>query len=122
MHDDLGFNFIRLVGNLGADAEERVTKSGKAMTTFRMAHTRGQGETKSTMWVAVTALEDVAEEAAGLKKGQRVIVEGWLAQDEWIDADGLRRTAMRIIASEIELQERQASGAKKTAKRKEGPF
>lgn len=64
-------------GNVVADAEPRVTGSGKKVASFRVATNTGHGETKRTSYHNVQVWEDLAEEAnLHARKGTRVFIEG----------------------------------------------
>ena len=85
-------NILILMGNLGRDPEMRYTPQGKAVTNFSIAINRGSGENRSTLWVKCVAWERTAEFAAEyLRKGMRVIVEGWLDEEEWTEKESNKR-------------------------------
>lgn len=100
---------VSFKGNLGDDAKTGFTKNGVAYTNFRVAVTPRvfdkdanawkDGETK---WVSVTAWKNLAERAAGLKKGQQVSVEGILSLSEY-EKDGEKRSNLTVDANEINL-------------------
>jgi len=69
-------------GNLGDDPELRFTPSGRAVCRMRVGHntrrrnSAGEWVNGPTMWVTVTAWEDLAERLAeSLRRGDTVIVE-----------------------------------------------
>jgi single-strand DNA-binding protein len=66
-------------GNLAADAELEISKSGRSVCHLRVGHGRrvqkdGVWEDAPTMWVTVTVWGDLAERAAKWKKGNTVFV------------------------------------------------
>ena len=102
-----------LVGNVGKDAEMRYTPSGKPVTQCSMAVTRQwkqDGEdVKETMWVSITFWNKLAEFAAGLKKGQQILVKGYFKPDTtgsprvWTRQDGTPGASFEFTASEYWL-------------------
>lgn len=100
-------NKLLLIGNLGADPEQRVTPAGKAVCSFNVAVNRAyrnsEGENvKETMWVRVTAWEKLGELCnAYLKKGGKVCVLGELAAEPYVDANN--KGHYQMTAREIEF-------------------
>lgn len=100
------FNKITVTGHLGADPEMRYTQNGTAVTNFRIAcsNTRTRdGETvDETIWFRVVAWQKLAEVCNQyLFKGSRVLIEGRLAEREWVDKEGVARKDMEIVASDM---------------------
>ena len=105
---------VNFVGNLGRDPEARYTPQGTLTVSFSMAVTRqwGQGDAqkKETIWVSVTAWEKLAESCQGLKKGQQVMVKGYLKPDPvtggprvWTKQDGTASASYELTAQEVWL-------------------
>jgi single-strand DNA-binding protein len=97
---------VSLVGNLGADPEERFTKTGAPMSTFRVAVNQvGTGQdgerTEQTEWFRVRAMGNQAERAKGLVKGSRVLVYGRLDISHYRSRDGEERTGLDVFADEV---------------------
>lgn len=94
-------NYVRLVGNLGADPEMRFTASGTPVTSMRIAVNeywvdKSTGEKKeSTLWVKCSAFGPLAENLTNkLSKGERVMVEGKMkAPSAWINRTDGKPTA-----------------------------
>lgn len=83
---DFGIAPVRMIGNLGKDAEMSYTPGGKAVTRFSLAVWNGKNN--DTRWFGVTVWEDLAEEAATkLRKGMRVEVAGRLSFRLWQGKD-----------------------------------
>jgi single-strand DNA-binding protein len=86
------FQQVTLVGNLGKDPELRYTPSGVAVCGLSLAIDRSSkdkegNKNEKTLWVSVTAWNQLAELAAQyLAKGRQVLVIGDLEDpDKWID-------------------------------------
>jgi single-strand DNA-binding protein len=72
-------NQLNAIGNLGADPETRFTKSGKAVSSFRMAITSGWGDNEKTTWIncVVWGREDKPHGLIPyLQKGTKVGITG----------------------------------------------
>ena len=103
-------NKIMLIGNLGRDPEMNYTPSGTAVTKFSLAVSRSYkvqatGEKRDeTEWFNIVAWNKLAETcSAYLHKGSKVYIEGRLTQRKYTDRDGIQRTAIDVIASEMEI-------------------
>lgn len=102
-----GLNKVMVIGNLGRDPEMRYTPSGRPVTSFSVASSRGwttsDGERHTeTEWFNVVAWGNLAEVCKQyLTKGQRVYVEGRLQTRRWEDAQGNKHSATEIVANEM---------------------
>jgi single-strand DNA-binding protein len=106
-----GLNRVQIIGNLGADPEMRYTPSGSAVTNFRVAvsrNRRGQdgNMVDETEWFRVVAwdsgnykLAEICNEY--LRKGHKVYVEGRLQSRKYTDKDGVERTSVEIVATDM---------------------
>jgi len=101
---------LTIGGNIGGDAEVRTTQSGKKVTGFSVAVTKGFGDSKKTVWVRCSWWGGRGEKLAKyLTKGSKVVVSG--------DAD-LReyegKTSLELNVSDVTLmgggQDRQSQG------------
>jgi single-strand DNA-binding protein len=106
-------NKIMLIGNLGKDPEMSYTPNGVAFTKFTVAvnrYTRGaEGERgkKETDWFNIVAWRQLAETCnTYLRKGSKVFIEGRLSQREYVAKDGSNRTAIEVVANEMEMLDR----------------
>ncbi len=89
-------------GRLGRDPDMSYTNSGKAVTRFSMAV--DQGKDKDTMWLNVVCWDQLAERINELvKKGMEVFVQGRLTMRSYDDKNGVKRTAIDIVASSVQL-------------------
>jgi|SRR5579864_5390890 len=102
-------NKIMLIGNLGRDPELQVTSDGTPLTKFSLAVSRSYksstGERKEeTEWFNIVAWRQLAETCEKyLHKGQKVYIEGRITQRKYTDRDGIQRTAVDVIASDMEM-------------------
>ncbi len=103
-------NKIMLIGNLGRDPEMNYTPSGTAVTKFSLAVSRSYkvqatGEKRDeTEWFNIVAWNKLAETcSAYLHKGNKIYIEGRLTQRKYTDRDGNQRTAIDVIASDMEM-------------------
>lgn len=95
-------NTITVTGNVGKDPELRFTQGGKAVAKFTVADTRGKGDDKQTTWHNVVCFDEQAENVCEqVKKGSRVLVQGRLNKDKYVDKDGNNRESVEIVADEI---------------------
>ena len=109
-----GLNKVLIIGNLGRDPEMRYTPSGKPVTSFSVAVSRGWttsgGERReATEWFNVVAWGNLAEVCNQyLRKGSRVYVEGRLQTRSWDDPDGQRHSRTEVVANEMVILDSRA--------------
>jgi single-strand DNA-binding protein len=102
-------NKIMLIGNLGRDPELNVTQEGTPVTKFTLAVNRNTktstGERKEeTEWFNIVAWRQLAETCERyLHKGSKVYIEGRLQTRKYTDRNGVERTAIDVIASDMEM-------------------
>jgi single-strand DNA-binding protein len=100
-----------VIGNVGRDPELRYANSGTAVLKFSVADTIGRDEKKKTSWHNITVFGEMAENVgAVLGKGQRVIVIGRNEESEYTGRDGEQKKKWEIIADDVALSLRWASG------------
>ena len=122
------YNRIVLVGNLTRDPEIRyVDGGGKAVTKFALAVNRKSKAGDETMFVDVVAWDRLGEICNQyLKKGMSALVEGRLAIRKYDDKDGNKRTAVEVVASDMQMLDSkgrpngESSGSYATAGRASG--
>ena len=98
-------NKVILLGRLVADPETRYTQSGIAMTRFKLAVNR-QGKKEDGQPTAdffqITAWRSTAEFVQKyFSKGQQVLIEGYLRNNQYTDKDGNKRYSDDIHASQV---------------------
>jgi single-strand DNA-binding protein len=103
-------NKVIIVGNLGADPEQKYTQNNTPVTNFRIATTdrwrdRESNELKErTEWHRVVAWGRLGEICAQyLRKGKQVYIEGRLQTRSWEDQDGNKRYATEIVAQTMQM-------------------
>ena len=103
-------NKVILIGNLGADPENRALPSGEAVCNIRLATTenwkdKSTGEKRElTEWHRVVLYRKLAEIAGQyLRKGSAIYIEGRLRSRKWQDQDGQERYTTEIEASELKM-------------------
>lgn len=106
-------NKAMLIGRLGQDPENRVTKSGSQVVSFTMATNNywkdKQGNRQEqTDWHNIVVWGWLAEFSANyLRKGKLVYVEGRLQTRDWVDQQNVKHFKTEIVATTIQLLERQ---------------
>jgi single-strand DNA-binding protein len=99
------YNRIVLVGNLTRDPEIRyVDGGGKAVTKFALAVNRKSKAGDETMFIDIVAWDRLGEICNQyLKKGMSALVEGRLVIRKYDDKDGNKRTAVEVVASDMQM-------------------
>ena len=100
-------NKVLLIGNLTRDPELTQTPSGVSVCRFAIAVNReyksADGE-RQTDFFNVTTWRGLAENIAKYqKKGNKVSVIGSIQMRNYEDNEGVKRTAIDIIAQEVEF-------------------
>ena len=119
-------NKIMLIGNLGRDPELNVTSEGTPVTKFSLAVNRrykgGDGEQKEeTEWFNIVTWRQLAEICERfLHKGSKVYIEGRLTQRKYTDREGVQRTAVEVIASDMEMLDKKPEA--ESAETENDPF
>ena len=114
-------NKVLLIGNLTRDPELRYIPSGSAVTSFTLAMNRvyklQTGEKKEEVsFVRVVVWGRLAEVCNDyLKKGNPVFVEGRLQSRSWDGPDGQKRSALEVIAANIQFLKQGAGREKEPA-------
>lgn len=99
-------NRICLIGNLTRDPELRTTQTGKSVCSFGMAVNRRrkvEGQLDVDFF-NVTAWQALGENCCKyLSKGRKAAVSGQLQIRTYDAQDGTKRTAVDVIADEVEF-------------------
>lgn len=132
-------NCIMECGNVTADPKLRYTDAGTPVVAFDIAINRRwtdpatQTQKEKTTFVEVQCWRQLAENvASSVRKGQRVVVIGWLDQNNWQADDGSARSKLRIVGQDVgasmmfgttgfERVDRKAIAANATAPAEEAP-
>src|SRR5690606_38567864 len=99
------------IGGLTAPIELRYTSGGKAVASFKIAHTPRRLNKDTDEWedageplfMRCNAWEKLAENLAesGLDKGDRLIVIGTLQSRSWEDREGNKRSSIELKVDEV---------------------
>ena len=121
-------NKVILVGNLGKDAEVRVTPGGQSVASFSIATTENwtskEGEKKEqTEWHRIVLWGKSAESLQPyLTKGKQIYVEGRLQTRNW-EKDGQKHYTTEVKADRIVLLGGGGrGGAERSVDRAEGTY
>lgn len=118
-------NVVVLQGRLARDPEIRQTTTGKQVTTFTLACDRGRKDANGRTtadWIQIVAWDRLADFAAKwLTKGQMVAVDGRLQSRTYTARDGTNRTALEVVANNINFCGSKADNAGALSAPAEGP-
>jgi len=90
-----------VIGRLTADPEIKFTNKGTAVANFSVAVNRKKGDEDYTSFFDVTVWGDLAQGVQELKKGDRVIVHGYLNQDRYENKEGKTVSKTVIVADGV---------------------
>ena len=102
------FNKIILVGNLTCDIELRYAQSGSAIAKTAIATSRkynSNGEKKEEVcFVDITFFGRSGEVANQyLRKGSKILIEGRLQFEQWVDQNGQKRSKHSVIVETMQM-------------------
>ena len=102
------FNKVILVGNLTRDIELRHSQGGMAIANTAIATSRkytSNGEKKEEVcFVDITFFARSAEIANQyLRKGSKILVEGRLNFDQWVDQQGQKRSKHSVVVETMQM-------------------
>jgi single-strand DNA-binding protein len=113
------YNKVILVGNLTRDVELRYLPSGTAVAKFGIATNRTYKDTvtgenkQEVMFIDITVFGRSAQIAHQyLRKGRRVLVEGRLVLDQWVDSTGQKRSKHSVVAEKVQFMDSKAEAEK----------
>jgi single-strand DNA-binding protein len=96
-----------LIGNVGAPPEVRTAAGGVRVASFSLATSRrwadrSGGQQEKTDWHRVVAWDRLADLVQrGVRKGDRLYVEGRLEYRSWADPAGRTRYATEVVAEDL---------------------
>lgn len=107
------YNKVILVGNLTRDIELRYSQGGMAIANTAIATSRKftvNGEKKEEVcFVDITFFARSAEIANQyLKKGSKILVEGRLNFDQWVDQNGQKRSKHSVVVETMQMLDSKA--------------
>lgn len=108
-------NKVFLIGNLTRDPEVTTTASGVNVCRFAIAvnrsYTSADGE-RQTDFFNITAWRDLGDRVAQYqRKGNKVAVTGSIQIRNYEDNQGVKRTAVDIIAQDVEFLTPKGTGS-----------
>lgn len=112
----MSYNKIILVGFLSRDIELRYTQGGMAIANTGLATSRKftvNGEKKEEVcFVDITFFSRSAEVANQyLRKGSKILVEGRLNFDQWLDQNGQKRSKHSVVVETMQMLDTKGSSA-----------
>ena len=103
------YNKVILVGNLTRDIEIRYSQAGLAISNTAIATSRkfkaNDGEQKEEVcFTDITFFGRSAEVANQyLRKGSKILVEGRLVFDQWVDQNGQKRSKHSVAVETMQM-------------------
>jgi single-strand DNA-binding protein len=100
----VSYNRVILAGNLTRDPELRFTNDGVPVCSFGLAVNRVFSKNEEVDFFNVSAWRDLGERVANYKKkGDPVLVEGRLQYRTWEAQDGSKRSAVDVVADNVQF-------------------
>ena len=110
-------NKVIMIGNLTREPELSTVKDGVSVCKFDIA-INGKGEQEQTQYFKIVAWRGLADNCDKyLQKGSKVAVVGKLDVREYDNKDGAKKTAVEIVADEVEFLS--SKGTSKDSDKKE---
>lgn len=111
------YNKVIMVGNLTRDVELRHLPSGSALATIGLASNRrfkkqdgSNGE--EVCFIDVKLFGRAAEIAQQyLKKGSKILIEGRLTLESWVDQSGAKKSRHTITAESMQMLDARSSSS-----------
>lgn len=98
-------NVVAIMGRMVKDQELKTTYSGKSVCSFRIANDSGYKDASGqnqTNWLDVTAWGKTAEFVCKyFPKGALIAIDGRLQTRQYQDKNGQNRTAVEIVANNV---------------------
>ncbi len=109
------YNKVILVGNLTRDIELRYSQAGMAIAKTAIATSRkftANGEKKEeVMFIDITFFGRSAEVANQyLRKGSKILVEGRLQFEQWVDQNGGKRSKHSVAVETMQMLDSKGEG------------
>ena len=113
----VSFNKVILAGNLTREPELRFTQSGTPVCGFGLAVNRVFSKNEEVDFFNVSAWRELGERVANYtKKGDPILVEGKLQYRTWEAQDGTKRSAVDVVADNIQFLSRAGDGGEGQAR------
>ena len=109
---------VNIIGHLAQKPETRIKQeTGKQYVTFRVginSYDYKWKETK-TMYMSCVAGERYLNYLLGAEKGDKVVVEGKLSPDSYVDKDGVKHEVYNVLVDDIDITRKPTGGAPASA-------
>jgi single-strand DNA-binding protein len=106
----VSFNRVVLAGNLTRDPELRFTQEGIPVSNFTVAVNRVRSKSEAVDFFNVSCWRELGETVANYKKkGDPILVEGHLKYRSWQTPDGMKRSAVDVVADNVQFLSRGTS-------------
>jgi single-strand DNA-binding protein len=103
----VSFNRVVLAGNLTRDPELRFTQQGVPVASFSIAVNRVRSKSEEVDFFNVSAWRELGETIANYKKqGDPLLIEGRLQYRTWQTPDGTKRSAVDVVADNVQFLSR----------------
>jgi single-strand DNA-binding protein len=114
-------NSVVLAGNLGGDPEIHFSTAGEPLASFNLAF---KGSKNKVGWIRVTVFSKLAEiTEKHLHKGAKIAASGFLEYSTWETNEGVKRSAIQMIANNIEFIRTDGRGSEEGENHEDGqPF
>ena len=100
----VSFNRVVLAGNLTRDPELRFTNDGIPVCSFGLAVNRVRSRSEEVDFFNISAWRELGETIANYKKkGDPILLEGRLQYRTWEAQDGSKRSAVDIVADNVQF-------------------
>ncbi len=100
----VSFNRVVLAGNLTRDPELRFTNDGIPVCSFGLAVNRVRSKSEEVDFFDISAWRELGETIANYKKkGDPILVEGRLQYRTWEAQDGSKRSAVDVVADNVQF-------------------
>jgi len=102
--DVVSFNRVVLAGNMTRDPELRFTNDGIPVCSFGIAVNRVRSRSEEVDFFNISAWRELGETIANYKKkGDPILVEGRLQYRTWEAQDGSKRSAVDVVADNVQF-------------------
>ena len=100
----VNFNRVILAGNMTRDPELRFTNDGIPVCSFGIAVNRVRSRSEEVDFFNISAWRELGETIANYKKkGDPILVEGRLQYRTWEAQDGSKRSAVDVVADNVQF-------------------
>ena len=105
------YNKVIIVGNLTREPEMKYLPSGAAVVSCGIATTHKYKDKEDTLFIDFTLFGKQAEIFNQyLKKGSKVLIEGRLSLDQWVDQSGQKKSKHKIVVESFKMLDIKPAG------------